>query len=163
MPATLATGRSDSVEGRHRNASQGGFTLIELMVVLAIVVLVMASLPLAINRMLPSRRVVVAADRLVSDIRWLQLQSVASGARARLSVTESGYRLDVQHEKQGREVVLSDSTMLRFRARDEDRAIPGLLVYPDGTSSAGQFEIADADRRAIVEISLLTGRARRVL
>lgn len=163
MPATLATGRASSDVNRHCNADYGGFTLIELMVVLAIVVLVTASLPLALNRMLPSRRVAVAADRLVSDIRWLQLQSTASGKPARLSITGSGYRMEVQNDKQGREVALSASTTLRLRARDEDRVIHNLLVYPDGTSSAGQFEVADAGRRAIVEVSLLTGRARRAL
>jgi general secretion pathway protein H len=139
-----------------------GFTLIELMVVLAIMVLIASVLPLALNRALPARRVAVAADKLVADIRWLQTQSTMLGRPARISVLESGYRLNLESTDKSREVALAKSMALSLRAREDGRVIKELLIYPDGTSSAGRFEVSDSGRHAIVEIGMLTGRARRI-
>jgi Tfp pilus assembly protein FimT len=128
------------------------------MVVLAILALLAASLPVALNRLLPARRTAMAADRLIADVRLLQSEAATTGAATRMILTDSGYRLDVGSP---REVTLTASTTLHFRARDEDRELHQLIVYPDGTASPGRFEIADSGRQAVVDISMLTGNARR--
>lgn len=166
MRGTSATGRGSVRLAILRCARRGGFTLIELMVVLAIMVLMAASLPLALNRMLPARRVTVAADALVANIRWLQARSAQTGHPARLSLTQSGYELAgyelaTQPGAAARKVILATSTTLRLRASEDGRSVTHLTIYPDGTSAAGRFEILDSGRRAVVEISMLTGRARR--
>jgi general secretion pathway protein H len=149
MRPTLAIG-----EGR-------GFTLVELMVVLAILALLAASLPIALNRLLPARRTVAAADRLMADVRLLQSEAATTGAPARLILTESGYRLDAGSRRAATDVALAESTTLHFRAREDDRELSELVVYPNGTASPGRFEIADSGRQAFVEIAMLTGNARR--
>ena len=160
--------RKTSAIGRATSGTAGspprfsGFTLIELMVVLAIMVLVASALPLALNRALPARRVAVAADKLVADIRWLQTQSTMLGRPARISILESGYQLKLESTDRSRDVALAKSTALSLRAREDGRIVKELLIYPDGTSSAGRFEVSDSGRHATVEISMLTGRARRI-
>jgi len=149
MPTTSAIG------------SRRGFTLVELMVVLAILALLAASLPVALNRFLPARRTAAAADRLIADVHRLQSEAATVGAPAQLTLTGSGYRLDFAGQRAATEVALPASTTLRFRARDEDRALRELTVYPDGTASPGRFEIADSGKQAVIEIGLLTGSARR--
>jgi len=134
MRATSATG------------SRRGFTLVELMVVLTILALLAASLPVALNRFIPARRVVTAADRLIADVHRLQSEAAGTGVPTRLVVTE---------------LALPASTTVRFRARDEDRTLRELVLYPDGTASPGRFEISDSGRHAVVEIAMLTGSARR--
>lgn len=156
MPATLAIG-----EPAPRRCRSRGFTLVELMVVLAIAVLIAASMPLALNKMLPSRRVAATADRLVADVRWLQGQAIVSGAPARLVLNASGYQLETRNGAEVREIKLVSSTRLRLRPRGEERALPELVLYPDGSSVAGELEILDSGRRLRVEISMLTGRAHR--
>lgn len=136
-----------------------GFTLLELMVVLALILLMTASLPFAMNRVLPGRRVSVTAERLIADIRWLQIQSSITGAPGQLAVAPSGYRLEIR-EHGGRLVSLPASTTLRFCTPDAG-CLARLRVYPDGTTSAGRFEIVDSGRHAGVDISMLTGKARR--
>jgi len=76
MRATSATG------------STRGFTLVELMVVLTILALLAASLPVALNRFVPARRVVTAADRLIADVHRLQSEAAGPGVPTRLVVTE---------------------------------------------------------------------------
>jgi Tfp pilus assembly protein FimT len=133
------------------------------MVVLAIMTLMAACLPLALNRMLPGRRVVVAADALVADIHWLQLRATETGRPATLKLTKSGYRLEPEAPRAPRIVSFASSTTLQLRRRDDNRTVDELTVYPDGTSAAGRFELLDSGRSAAVEISMLTGRARRLV
>jgi len=134
MRATSATG-----DGR-------GFTLVEMMVVLTIMALLAASIPLALNRFMPTRRITAAADQLIADVRRMQTKAASSSQPVRLVVAE---------------VVLPASTTLRLRAREDDRPKLELIVYPDGTASAGRFVIEDSGKQAVVEIGMLTGSARR--
>ncbi|HEY7641627.1 MAG TPA: prepilin-type N-terminal cleavage/methylation domain-containing protein [Steroidobacteraceae bacterium] len=134
MHSTSATG-----DGR-------GFTLVEMMVVLTIMALLAASVPLALNRFMPTRRITATADHLIAEVERLQSEAASSGRPARLVVTE---------------FALPTSTTLRFRAREDDRPLRELVLYPDGTASGGRFMIADSGREAVVEIGMLTGRARR--
>jgi prepilin-type N-terminal cleavage/methylation domain-containing protein len=139
---------------------RGGFTLVELLVALAIMVLVAASLPVALNRMLPARRAITAADRLVGDIRYLQEQAMRSGLPGQLEVLPAGYRLSASGVSP-REITLAKTTTLQFRGRGEERTLAQLMVFPDGTATAGTFAVLDSGRRAVVEVSMLTGKARR--
>lgn len=142
--------------------SKRGFTLVELMVVLTILALLAAAMPIALNRFMPARRTIAAADKLVADVRRMQSEAASTGLPARMTLTVSGYRLDTTGERGASEVTLPPSTTLRFRARDEDRPLRELIIYPDGTASPGRFEIADSGRRAVVEVGMLTGSVRRL-
>lgn len=144
---------------RSRRVPPPGFTLLELMIVLAIMALMTVALPTALNRMLPARRVALAAERLIEDIRSLQLRSSAVAAPARLTLLPSGYRLEVRGHVEN--VALPRTMTLRLRRRETDTELQVLILYPDGTTSAGRFEISDSGRRAVIEMELLTGRARR--
>lgn len=150
MPVTSAIG------------SPRGFSLVELMVVLAIVAMLAASMPLALNRFMPARRTISAAERLIANVQRLQSSAASSGAAARLIVTDSGYQLEFAGRSDADTVALPASMTLHFRAREEDRPLHELTVYPDGTASPGRFELADSGRTAVIEIGMLTGRARRV-
>jgi type II secretion system protein H len=138
-----------------------GFTLVELMVVLAILALLAASLPIALNRLLPARRTGAAVDQLIAHVRLLQSEAVNTGIPVRLILTKSGYRLDATGRRAATEVSLAESTTLHFRAREDDRELSELIVYPDGTASPGRFEIADSGKQTFVDIAMLTGNARR--
>lgn len=150
MPAISATGSAPK--------PSTGFTLIELMVVLAIIVLLIAAIPFAANRLLPSRRVATTMDRLLQDMRWLEAQSIASGAAGRLTLESRGYRLHVGSTAESRQ--LPASTVVRIRAVADNRPLTDLAVFPDGTRASGILEVEDSGRRAQVELTMLPHRAR---
>lgn len=160
MHRILATGRRASVIAPSRQAA--GFTLLELMVVMAILVLMASAVPISINRMMPGRRVAVVTERVSTAIRDAQAQSAASGSPIRLEVGQSELT-SLQSSRAGatgvkqRLVTTATSTTLSAKSFD-GRLIPAVMVFPDGATSGGVISIVDGVHRAQVSISALTGR-----
>ncbi len=132
-----------------------GFTLLELMVVLAILVLVAALLPTAFDRMMPSRRVTVASQRLLTAIRDAEADSQALGRPLRLQ-WEDGSLQWGSHSiglPPGVSTVAADPT---------GRAISEVVVFPDGTASGTRIRVRDGTHESTVMVSGITGHARVV-
>lgn len=136
-----------------------GFTLIELLVALTIMVLIAAAVPIALGHLLPGRRVAVAADRLTSDLRWLQAESILAKAPGQLTVLPDGYRMEVGPRRQN--VALAGSMHIQLRARADHRELRSLTFFPDGTAAPAVLSIADSGRSVDLEIGMLTGRVNK--
>lgn len=158
MRATSATGRGWV---RVRAAAHpGGFTLVELLVVLAILGLLASALPLALNRALPARRVAVAAEEIASAVREAHTLALAQGATVIVRVQDGALVVSAQAAGSARRPVraaLRPSTSVALTDR-EGRPLPALVLYPDGSSMGARFAIVDGARRASVSVSELTGR-----
>ena len=130
-----------------------GFTLLELLVVIAIMAALAAAFPLALNRFVPARRVDAAAHTLVADIRNAQTRSVTLNQPVALEVSEHDY-----HLASGDARTLRTSTFLQLQSADGTRKLPALRVFPDGSTTGGQFTIRDGERERLITVSALTGR-----
>jgi prepilin-type N-terminal cleavage/methylation domain-containing protein len=128
----------------NRRSAEAGFTLIELAVVLAVVVLMASILPVALERVMPSRRVSATAQRIVSVIREAQADSLASGRPMRVELASLAFPQSIHVE-------LLDP---------EGQALRELVTYPDGSLPAARFNIIERNHRAAVVISGITGRIR---
>ena len=65
---------------------RGGFTLVELVIVIAVLAVVLGAVFFTVSRRDTSRReILAAADILMSDIRYARQRAVASGARVIVS------------------------------------------------------------------------------
>jgi general secretion pathway protein H len=148
MPRTLATGR------------EAGFTLLELMVVMAILVMVATLLPMAFDRALPGRRVDTTAERVVSMVREARGSSMLSGRPIRLQLQEHDLvaRDAATSAAIGKPVSFPSSTAVSLMDLD-GRVVPALVVYPDGSAQAVRFNVEDSGHQQAVLISALTGRA----
>lgn len=138
---------------------ESGFTLLELMVVMAILVLVATLLPMALDRALPGHRVATTAERLMSLVREAQGSSVVSGRPVTLTV--QGHELVTQDGATsaaiGRPFSFPTSTNVSLIDL-EGRAATALVVYPDGSTQPVRFDIEDSGRRRAVIVSAVTGR-----
>ncbi len=140
-----------------------GFTLIELMVVIAIMAALAAAFPLAMNRFVAARRVDAAARQLVADIRLAQARSVSSGKPVAIEPTAHGYQI-VALSGTAPETVSSrdwrSSTALTIERLDGSPSADRLRVFADGSSTGAKFTISDGARSRVVRVSELTGRVR---
>ena len=148
MPRTLATGK------------EAGFTLLELMVVMAILVLMATLLPMVLDRALPGRRVDTTAERVVSMVREARGSSMLSGKPVKLTLQE--HDLVAQDVSTlatlGHPLTFSSSTTVSLLDLD-GRPAPALVVYPDGSAQAVRFNVEDSGHQKGVLVSALTGRA----
>ncbi|QLH38081.1 MAG: prepilin-type N-terminal cleavage/methylation domain-containing protein [Defluviicoccus sp.] len=67
-----------------RVVADGGFTLLEVLVVLAILGMAATALPLMISNALPGARLNATAQELASDLRILRTSAIRSLATTRL-------------------------------------------------------------------------------
>ena len=154
MRRILATG--------NRSRVVAGFTLLELMVVMAIMVLMMSAVPISINHMLPGRRVSAAAQHISAAIQDAKAQSAVSGAPMQLRVEPNALALIGSPNASSAEskhslVTTAVSTVLSATTTDA-RPLTALTIFPDGATSGGVIGIADGTHRTRVLISVLTGR-----
>jgi general secretion pathway protein H len=130
-----------------------GFSLLELLVVLAIIAAISAAFPLALNRFVPARRLDSAARILLADIRLAQARSLASNQPVLLKPDVHGYRIESQVAR-----AWSASTTLQLRSPDDSRDLDALHLFPDGSTSGARFVISDGTRQRSIFVSPLTGR-----
>jgi len=145
-PRTSATG------------STRGFTLLELLVVLAILVMAAALFPLALNRALPARRVTTTADHLIAAVRNAQAVSTASGRPAILTINAEGLSVGARDAGQAR-ARWSFPASVRVTLTDAGGgAASALTVFPDGSAQAMRFDVQAGAHETVVTLSGLTGR-----
>jgi len=148
--------------GRVNHTRGAGFTLLELLVVMAIMVALTAAFPLALNRFLPARRVDGAARELLADIRKAQSRSAVTRRAMAIRPDDHGYRVQAFSPGKPETVVetrrWSDRTRLSLRAPSGENAAAALWIFPDGSSSGADFRIEDGQYMRHVAVSELTSR-----
>ena len=136
-----------------------GFTLVELIVVLAIGGLLLALTPPLITAALPGVELKAGARRAAGALRQTREIAIAQGTEATwLLDTESGrYRI----EGQAHRGALPDGVEIELvTARDELRSerVGGIRFFPDGSSSGGRLILKRGDGGLQVGVNWLTGR-----
>jgi type II secretion system protein H len=147
MPRTSGTGKAQ------------GFTLLELMVVMAILVMVATLFPFALDRAMPSRRVSTTAETIASMVHEAEAASALSGKAVALRLR--AHALVAQDAATaatvGRAVAFPSTTDVRF-TNTEGQAVSAVILYPDGSAQSAEFDIEDNGHRGTVRLSGLTGR-----
>jgi general secretion pathway protein H len=140
-PVTSVTGNS-------------GFTLLELLVVLGILVLITGAWPLATDRLFPTQQLRNESHRLLSTIRTVRTLARASGEIQFLEILPS----TVEYRGAGEVHQLPKDMRLKIRGTDLTHEAR-LEFYPDGSSNGGTLDLALANRTQIIAVSGLTGHA----
>jgi len=128
---------------RERARLTTGFTLLELLVVLAIMLLMAATFPLVLDRVLPGRRVTMATEHLAVAIRDAQARSIAQGKAVSVQLA-----------------ILTHSFSATTHATFTDwngRPLSTLVLYPDGSATGGQLRVVDGAHRSTLVLSAITG------
>ena len=144
---------------RERNAPRtAGMTLLELLVVMALLAMLAGLFPLALQRMVPARRLTTVARTLVVDLRDLQSRAALAGVPLKLTVDSEGYGLQQVARDSSTHVRLPPDVRMTLKESSHTQPITTLIMYPDGSSSGGEFELRIEQRLAKIDVSSLTGR-----
>lgn len=141
--------------GSNRRAAQPGFTLIEVLVVLAIVGMAMALMVPAINRGIGQ-----SLDEVAGELRVGLRKARADAAARQQSVSYVVNLRDAAYQKGAGMQALPDGMTLRASvASSEVRGQQaGIRFYPDGSSTGGRIGLLEGERRVWIEVDWLTGR-----
>lgn len=135
---------------RPSRTGEAGFTLTELLVVLAIVGLMVAAAPFILKNAMPSTTSLAAAERLAQDLRIARGSAIAQGAPTSVEFDAAAHSY---RPVGGKATTLPEALALpgakpRFR----------ITFYPDGSANGGTVIVGAAPLRHRVSVAWLNGR-----
>ena len=136
---------------RCETGSAQGFTLTEMLVVLAIIGLLIAAIPVLLQSALPGARSLAAARGLADALKAERGSAIAHGAAVvvRFDAARQVYRLGDRARK------LPDAVPF---ALPHGVAAESIAFYADGSSSGGTVLVGDGAKRHRIAVDWLTGR-----
>ena len=140
--------RATSVTGNR------GFTLLELLVVLTILVLIAAAWPLASSRVFAAQHLRNEAQRLAGAIRVAQMTARTTGVPQELTISQEGRAYQISSETHE----LTQGVTLRIRAESQDTPHARFLLFPDGSASGAMLVISLQKHIATLRVLPVTGR-----
>lgn len=147
-----------------------GFTLLELLVVLAIAALLVALVPPVVSTVLPGTRLKVAARELATDLRDARHQAIARNAVVGVTFRfdPPTYHVDGANQRRApngvRYMVVGDGSIRPARAtasgHDPERDAYTLRFFPDGSSTGVKIRVVGEQGAYTVDVGWLMGRVR---
>lgn len=142
---------------RRRTWSVGnrGFTLLELLVVLTISTLALAVALPRFAALLPGAELKSYSRQTAALLRLARGQAIATGEEVALVLDQEGR----QTRLSGREAPYPWPEQVELRlAETTEPGQPGIVFYPDGTSSGGTLVVAGSGQDYRIEVHWLTGK-----
>ena len=113
------TSPTGGAQARPTGRSQGGFTLVELMVVMAIIGLVVTTVSLSMEAILPGERLNTSIRELAADLMQVRTEAISRSMEFRMEYDLDGdrYRIATPYRIGGGRIITTDDPMdeeLRF-------------------------------------------------
>jgi general secretion pathway protein H len=139
-----------------RRASRG-FTLIEMLAVVALIALAVTVVSVSVGGGLKGAKVKAASRDLVAALRYTRGQAIVKREAKTLSVDVEKRRYRAPDKKWVE--LPQDMTMKLFTARSEleEEGIGRIRFFPDGSSTGGHIDLLRDDATWRIEVLWLTG------
>lgn len=141
-----------------RSNSTRGFTLVEMIVVVAILGLVLAMVaargPLGLHT-LTAR---AAANELASGFRQARARAIAGNRPVAVSIDLAGHRWRVGTDRPTELPRDLDIAVLTVAGQSAGGTAADIRFLPDGSSTGGRVELKDGQRRMRIGVDWLNGR-----
>jgi len=134
-----------------------GYTLLELLVVLAVAGFIMASVASYSTQSMPGTKLKSAAQQLEAALRRAQTRAIAEGIPVSVTFVQSGNAYVV--EPGGDTASLPPGTSISFTPFSFlPNPLPGIRFYPDGSAAGGDIAFIAAGRSYHLVVDWLTSR-----
>jgi general secretion pathway protein H len=145
------------IESGHRS-SQEGYTLLELLVVLAILAMVLGSATTLATRHSASLDIKAAAAALAAELREARARAISKSQDALVTLDVDGREFwadgKSQHYALDRDISMELVTAAPERLTDK---IGRVRYFPDGSSTGATITLALGTQRAVISVDWLTG------
>lgn len=137
----------------------GGFTLVELLVVLAVAGLMLAVVPPLVGSAMPGVELKAAARRTAGALRLTREVAIAAGRDAAwiIDVDNNRYRIEGDH-RHGNLPSGIDIELVAAEDEMQSESVGGIRFFPDGSSTGGRVILKRGDGGYQVGVNWLTGR-----
>ena len=166
MPMAVKASRRTWLAG---NRPQGaltarcsGFTLLELLVVLAIAGMILAVTPPLFSAALPGLQMKSSARQLASALRYARSSAVTQQSQTIVTLDVANREFTVTGRAKAYEFPEQFKLKL-FTARSElseDGTKGNIRFFPDGGSTGGRVTVSYGERSHEIDVDWLTGRVR---
>lgn len=135
-----------------------GFTLLELLVVLVLMVLVYSMAAPMFSTAKPGMELKGAARQLAAGLRKARSQAVTHKEPAALTLDLEGRRFEVSGDKESYRLPPTlDLTLFTAQSEARRGQVGAIRFYPDGSSTGGRVTLAVGQRKTHVNVDWLTG------
>lgn len=151
--------RRASAPGGH-SARRAGFTLIEVLVVIALIALIGTMAAVAMSGGMQGIRMRAASKDIASQLRFTRAQAIASGQPQRFVIKPSAHLYASPGKRAGR---IPEQLSIRFYGARQASAQEGegaIVFYPDGASTGGSIELSARQAVRRISVAWLTGEVR---
>lgn len=134
-----------------------GFTLVEILAVVALIALALAVVSVSVGGGLKGAKVKAASRDLVAALRYTRGQAIVKREAQTLSVDVEQRRYKAPNKKWVE--LPKDMTMKLFTARSEleEEGVGRIRFFPDGSSTGGHIDLVRDEAVWRVEVLWLTG------
>lgn len=138
--------------------SNAGFTLLELMIVLGIMVLGFGAVAINMSAGDDSRQLKAAAHDLASGLRYTRSQAMISHSQATLNfdLTQNSYTLTKQTKIH--HIAEDIDVTVRTAKEDLQNGVAKLRFFPDGSATGGRIKLEKNKLAQEININWLTGQ-----
>ena len=138
-----------------------GFTLFEILVVMAIMALVLTLVPPLLPGVISATKVKSAAREIAAGLNYARNQAITRQKETTLTMDVEGksFQLDEREKR----LNLSDETTISLITASSEQISDHkgrIRFFPDGSSTGGQVKLGWASNEFLVDVNWLTGRVR---
>lgn len=136
-----------------------GFTLVELLVVLAIMALLLIIAVPHVSAVLPHWELKSAAREVAAALREARSRAILTNTEVVFNLDVGEHYYTVSGDKQAH-ALAPNVALLLYTAQQEQlgQTLGGIRFFPDGGSTGGRVALSDAKSSYNVTINWLTGR-----
>ncbi|WP_456373489.1 GspH/FimT family protein [Thiolapillus sp.] len=143
------------------NRQYGGFTLLELLLVLALAAIMMVLVPMKISSALPGTQLKSAARELAAGLRFARTHALTSREESVLILNTEKRSFRISGRERSYSIPDSlDISMLTAQSETEGEHSGAIRFFPDGGSTGGRISLRNGERGFGVDVDWLTGKVR---